>query len=115
MNATAAAVIIIIVAAHVLAVMAGIGGYTLGRARAAEDTKKTDETLVYCRDKTLVVSSLLTFETEQAERYREIARQAVKALPSKDIRKLLLERELREADGLLRSKIAEVEEVTKRG
>ena len=34
---TTAAVIVIIIAALILAVMAGITGYTLGRARAADD------------------------------------------------------------------------------
>ena len=43
MNTTAAAVIVIIIAALILAVMAGITGYTLGRARAADDTKKASE------------------------------------------------------------------------
>lgn len=46
MNTTAAAVIVIIIAALILAVMAGITGYTLGRARAADDTKKASEATV---------------------------------------------------------------------
>ena len=37
MNSTAAAVIVIIIAALVLACMAGIAGYTLGRARATDN------------------------------------------------------------------------------
>lgn len=123
MSSTAAAVIVIVFAALALAMMAGIGGYTVGRVRATEaTTKKTLEaderlhgTLVYCRDRIITVSGLLAFETEQTERYRDIARQAVEALPSKDIQRLLLERKLREADGLLQAKIAEVEEVTKKG
>lgn len=115
------AVTIVIIAVVVLVAMAGVAGYVLGRARAAEaTTKKTLEaderlhgTLVYCRDRIITVSGLLAFETEQTERYRNVARKAVEALPSKDIRKLLLERKLREADNILRSKIAEVEEVKK--
>jgi len=116
---TAAAIIAF--AVLVLVAMAGVAGYVLGRARAAEaTTKKTLEaderlhgTLVYCRDRIITVSGLLAFETEQTERYRNVARKAVEALPSKDIRKLLLERELQETDDRLRSKLAEVEEVKK--
>ena len=40
MNATAAAVTLIIVTSLILAVMAGIAGFTLGRARATDDTAK---------------------------------------------------------------------------
>ena len=118
---TAAAIIAF--AVLVLVAMAGVAGYVLGRARAAEaTTKKTLEaderlhgTLVYCRDRIITVSGLLAFETEQTERYRNVARKAVEALPSKDIRKLLLERELQKADNVLQAKIAEVKEVTKKG
>ena len=116
------AVSIIIFAVLTLAIMAGIGGYVLGRTSAADDAKKAakkDErlhgTLVYCRDRIITVSGLLAFETEQTERYRDIARRAVEALPSKDLRKLLLERELQKADNVLQAKIAEVKEVTKKG
>ena len=117
-----AAVTIVIIAVVVLAIMTGIGGYVVGRASAADvaaKAAKKDErlhgTLVYCRDRIITVSGLLAFETEQTERYRDIARRAVEALPSKDLRKLLLERELQKADNVLQAKIAEVKEVTKKG
>ena len=111
---------IIIFAVLTLAIMAGIGGYVLGRTSAADDAKKAseadrrlNETLVGCRDKVAVVCGLLNFQVEQTERYAGIARQAVKALPGKNVQNILLERKLREADNILRSKIAEVEEVKK--
>lgn len=116
----AIAVTIVIIAVVILVVMTGIGGYALGRASAADDAKKAseadrrlNETLVGCRDKVAVVCGLLNFQVEQTERYAGIARQAVKALPGKNVQNILLERKLREADNILRSKIAEVEEVKK--
>ena len=116
---TTAAVTIIVLAVFTLVVMTGIGGYTIGRAHAGAAKVKSDENLhevlVDCKDKILTVSDLLKFQLDQVERYSEIARQAVKSLPSKDIQRLLLERKLQEADGLLQAKIAEVEEVTKKG
>ncbi|MBB1566218.1 hypothetical protein HG431_000315 [Candidatus Saccharibacteria bacterium] len=117
MNATATAVIVIVIAAFVLAVMAGVGGYTVGRARAANDAKKADErlhkTLVDCKDKTIRISELLRFQLEQTERYNKIARRAVELLPSDNIQTPLLERKLQEADSLLSAKLAEIKRVTK--
>ncbi|WP_164997958.1 family 78 glycoside hydrolase catalytic domain, partial [Candidatus Nanosynsacchari sp. TM7_ANC_38.39_G1_1] len=85
MSATAATIVIIVFAALTLAIMAGIGGYVLGRAHAADATTKKDENLykvlVGCREKTTAVCGLLEFETEQTERYRCIAQRAVEALP----------------------------------
>lgn len=122
MNTTAVAVTLIVFFALVLAMMAGIAGYTLGRARATDAAKKAseadsrlNETLLYCKGRTEIIAGLLSFETEQSERYRDIARRAVEALPSKDLRKLLLECELQKADNVLQAKIAEVKEVTKKG
>ena len=113
----AAAVTIVIIAVVVLVCMAGIAGYTLGRARAAEATKEADQrlygVLIACKEDTITVCSLLDFQVEQTERYRNIARRAVEALPGKNVQNILLERKLREADNILRSKIAEVEEVKK--
>ena len=113
MNTTAAAVIVIIIAALVLAVMAGIGGYTLGRARAAEDDERLHKTLVDCKEKTIRISELLRFQLEQTERYNKIARRAVELLPSDNIQTPLLERKLQEADSLLSAKLAEIKRVTK--
>ncbi len=117
MNTTAAAVIVIIIAALVLAVMAGIGGYTLGRAHTDAAKAKSDErlnrTLVYCKEKTIRISELLRFQLEQTERYNKIARRAVELLPSDNIQTPLLERKLQEADSLLSAKLAEIKRVTK--
>ena len=112
MNSTAAAVIVIIIAALILAVMAGIAGFTLGRALTGAAKIKADEslneTLVVCKKKTVTVCGLLGFQTEQTERYRDIARQAVEALPGDNSRKHPLERKLQEADACLQSKLKEV-------
>ena len=115
MNATAAAVTLIIVASLILAVMAGIAGFTLGRARATDDTKKAseadsrlNETLVYCKDKTLIVSALLSFETELAEEYRVVALDAITAIPDDDPRKRVYKTSFDKADSRLRDKLEEV-------
>ena len=115
-----AAITIVIIAVITLVVMTGVGGYALGRASAADDAKKASEadrrlteTRGGCRDKGAVVCGRLKVQVEQTERYAGIARQAVKALPGKNVQNILLERKLREADNILRSKIAEVEEVKK--
>ncbi|MFC2369676.1 MAG: hypothetical protein ACFNMB_00400 [Candidatus Saccharimonas sp.] len=116
MNATAAAVTLIIVASLILAVMAGIAGFTLGRACATDAAKKAskttderlNETLVYCKDKSLIVSSLLSFETEQAEQYRVIALDAITAIPDDDPRKRVYKTSFDKADSRLRDKLEEV-------
>lgn len=115
MNSTAAAVIVIVVAAFVLAIMAGIAGYTLGRARATDDTAKAakkderlHETLTYCKDRVNIVSGLLSFETEQTERYRAIALDAIAAIHDADPRKRVFKTSFEEADNRLRSKLKEV-------
>ena len=114
-NTTAAAVIVIIIAALILAVMAGITGYTLGRARAADDTKKAseadsrlNETLVYCRARVSIVSDLLSFETELAEAYRAVALDAIAAIPEGDPRKRVYKTSFEKADSRLRDKLEEV-------
>ena len=112
MNSTAAAVIVIIIAALILAVMAGIAGYTLGRARAAEATKEADQrlygVLIACKEDTTTVCSLLDFQVEQTERYRNIARRAIKVLPGDNSQRYPLERKLQEADNRLKNKLEEV-------
>ena len=110
------AVSIIIFAVLTLAIMAGIGGYVLGRARATEaTTKKTLEaderlhgTLVYCRDRIITVSGLLAFETEQTERYRLVALEAIAAIPEGDPRKGAFKTSFEKADARLRDKLEEV-------
>ena len=115
MNATAAAVIVIIVVSLILAVMAGIAGFTLGRARAtdaaakaAKKDERLNETLVYCKDRVIMASGLLSFETEQAERYRTIALDAIAAIHDADPRKKVFKANFEKADGRLRDKLEEV-------
>ena len=105
MNSTAAAVIVIVFAALALAMMAGIAGYTLGRAFATDDAKKAskttderlNETLVVLKSDTLVVSQLLSFTQERAFDYRRIAEDALAYLPD-GLRKDILGRELKTTD-----------------
>ena len=108
----AAAVTIIVFAVLVLTAMSAVGGYTIGRVHAADATKRSDkrlhETLVYCKDKSLIVSSLLSFETEQAERYRVIALDAITAIPDDDPRKRVYRISLEKVDNRLRDKLEEV-------
>lgn len=112
----AIAVCIIIFAVLVLAAMSAVGGYTLGRTRAADDAKKAEkrsnvrlhETLVYCKDRVSIVSALLSFETELAEQYRTIAIDAIAAIPDADPRKKVFKASFEKADGRLRDKLEEV-------
>ena len=115
MNTTAAAVIVIIIAALILAVMAGITGYTLGRARAAHATNnaaeaatRLNETRVYCTAPVSIVSDLLGFETELAEAYRAVALDAIAAIPEGDPRKRVYKTSFEKADSRLRDKLEEV-------
>lgn len=119
MNSTAAAVTVIIIVSFFLAIMAGIAGYAFGRAHAGATNVTAEEnmskTLLDCKRKIIIISSLFEFQIRQTEMYADIARQAVEALPDGDSQKTLLERNLQKTDDLLQAKLAEVEEVTKKG
>lgn len=120
MNATAAAVTLIIVASLILAVMAGIAGFALGRARATDDAKKNYEkdderlhgTLLGLRSDTVVVSQLLSFTQERAFDYRRIAEDALAYLPD-GLRKDILGRELKTTDKKMMFKSVQIEDYRK--
>lgn len=116
MNATAVAVIVIVFAALILAVMAGISGYVVGRAFATDDDKKHDErlhgTLVEVRSDTVVVSQLLSFTQERAFDYRRIAEDALAYLPEGP-RKDILNREFKTTDRKMMTKVIEIEDYRK--
>ena len=120
MNSTAAAVIVIVFAALALAMMAGIAGYTLGRAFATDDAKnaskttdeRLNETLVVLKSDTLVVSQLLSFTQERAFDYRRIAEDALAYLPD-GLRKDILGRELKTTDKKMMFKSVQIEDYRK--
>ena len=120
MNSTAAAVIVIVFAALALAMMAGIAGYTLGRAFATDDAKKAskttderlNETLVVLKSGTLVVSQLLSFTQERAFDYRRIAEDALAYLPD-GLRKDILGRELKTTDKKMMFESVQIEDYRK--
>lgn len=120
MNSTAAAVIVIVFAALALAMMAGIAGYTLGRAFATDDAKKAskttderlNETLVVLKSDTLVVSQLLSFTQERAFDYRRIAEDTLAYLPD-GLRKDILGRELKTTDKKMMFKSVQIEDYRK--
>ena len=120
MNSTAAAVIVIVFAALALAMMAGIAGYTLGRAFATDDAKKAskttderlNETLVVLKSDTLVVSQLLSFTQERAFDYRRIAEDALAYLPD-GLRKDILGRELKTTDKKMMFESVQIEDYRK--
>ena len=114
---TAAAIIAF--AVLVLVAMAGVAGYVLGRARAAEDAKKakrSDErlhvTLVGLKSDTVMVSQLLSFTQECAFDYRRVAEEAIAYLPS-GTRKGILERELKTTDKKMMLKTVQIEDYRK--
>ena len=108
----AAAVIVIAIAVITLAAMVGVGGYALGCARVGAAEAKSDEnlheTLVHCKGKALIVSDLLSFETEQAEQYRAIAIGAIAAIPEGDPHKKVYKTSLDRVDERLENKLQEV-------
>ena len=117
MNITAVTIVIIAVIA--LVVMTGVSGYTLGRARAAEDAKKakrSDErlhvTLVGLKSDAVMVSQLLSFTQECAFDYRRVAEEAIAYLPS-GTRKGILERELKTTDKKMMLKTVQIEDYRK--
>ena len=119
MNATATAVIVIVIAAFVLSVMAGVSGYIVGRAHAndAKMAKKKEEeslheTLLGLKADTILVSDVLLFTQSRSFDYRTVAIKAVAAL-SDDALKETLERELQNIDKKIQDKVAKVEEVKK--
>ena len=116
MNATAAAVTLIIVTSLILAVMAGIAGFTLGRARATDDTAKaakSGESIELALDDlksgVLYQFNLLIFTLDQAFEYRKIASRAIAEMPA-DHHKVDLERELQEIDAKMSEKVIEIED-----
>jgi len=116
MNATAAAVTLIIVTSLILAVMAGIAGFTLGRARATDDTAKaakSGESIELALDDlksgVLYQFNLLIFTLDQAFEYRKIASRAIAEMPA-DHHKVDLERELQEIDAKMSEKVTEIED-----
>ena len=75
---TTAAVTIIVLAVFTLVVMTGIGGYTVGRAHAADAAKKAseadsrlNETLVGCRDKLLSYAVCSIFRSSRPKDTQE--------------------------------------------
>ena len=113
------AVTIVIIAVVVLVIMAGIGGYVVGRAFATDATRKASEadgrlhgTLVEVRSDTVVVSQLLSFTQERAFDYRRIAEDALAYLPEGP-RKDILNREFRTTDKKMMTKVIEIEDYRK--
>lgn len=111
MNSTALAVIIVIFGAFTLATMAGVSGFTFGRASAtdnAEKKTKAESALVGLRADILFTSKLLNFNVEQLDRYRKIAREAIAGMPDGS-QKEALNQQMKEADRLLEAKVVETE------
>ena len=117
MNATATAVTLIIFAALILACMAGIGDYVIGRVRATDDAKMAKkqeeeslhEALLGLKADTILVSDVLLFTQSRSFDYRAVAIKAVEAL-SDDALKETLEREFQNIDKKIQDKVAKVEE-----
>ncbi len=117
MNSTALAVIIIVFGAFALATMAGVSGFTVGRARVADatanETKKKDEglneTLVDLKVDVLFMSGLLIFTQSRSFDYREVALEAIEILSADDPRKGDLKHKLQDIDKKVQDKVTEIE------
>lgn len=117
MNSTALAVIIIIFAAFVLVTMAGVSGFTFGRARATDNAaKKTikkderlHEALLDLKADTILLSDILLFTQSRSFDYRQIALEAIEIMSTDDPRKENLERKLQDIDGKVQKKVTEIE------
>lgn len=117
MNSTAAAVIVIIIVAFVLAIMAGIMGYTVGRARAANDAKMAKkreeeslhEALLDLKADAILLSDTLFFTQSRSFDYRAVAIEAIEILSTNDTRKEDLKRKLQDIDGKVQKKVTEIE------
>ena len=116
---TTAAVTIIVLAVFTLVVMTGIGGYTVGRAHAADAAKKAseadsrlNETLVGLKCDTLVVSRLLLFTQDRAFDYRRVAEEALANFPN-GLRRSILEEEFKTNDKKMMAKTIEIQDYRK--